>query len=95
MKEAGGEPIASVASLALKPGERILVRGSSGSGKSSLCRALAGIWPVGEVQILLPPNARLLALPQRPYFPLGTLRQALTYPTPAEEYQIVAPIAGG
>ena len=85
VKEAGGEPIASVASLALTPGERILVRGSSGSGKSSLCRALAGIWPVGEGQILLPQNARLLALPQRPYFPLGTLRQALTYPTPAEE----------
>jgi putative ATP-binding cassette transporter len=40
---------------------------------------------VGQGQIELPPNARVLALPQRPYFPLGTLRQALTYPTPAEE----------
>jgi putative ATP-binding cassette transporter len=59
--------------------------GLSVANLSSLCRALAGIWPVGEGQILLPQNARVLALPQRPYFPLGTLRQALTYPTPAEE----------
>jgi putative ATP-binding cassette transporter len=85
LRMADGAPITSVAQLALKPGERALVRGPSGAGKSTLCRALAGIWPLGEGTIRLPQDARILALPQRPYFPLGSLRQALTYPTPAEE----------
>jgi putative ATP-binding cassette transporter len=85
VRSANGEPIASLPSLKLTRGERVLVRGPSGSGKSSLCRALSGIWPVGEGRILLPQDARVLALPQRPYFPLGTLRQAVTYPIPAEE----------
>jgi putative ATP-binding cassette transporter len=85
VRTADGEPIAAVSELELAPGERALIRGPSGAGKSSLCRALTGIWPLGEGSIRLPEHARILALPQRSYFPLGTLRQALTYPTPAEE----------
>ena len=80
----GGEPIATVPALELAPADRLLVSGSSGAGKSSLFRALAGIWPFGDGQIRLPQGARVLALPQRPYFPLGTLRQALAYPMLAE-----------
>ena len=80
-----GEPIAAMNKLAAVPGERLLVRGPSGAGKSALFRALAGIWPLGQGTVRLPYRARVLALPQRPYFPLGTLRQALTYPTPAAE----------
>src|SRR3954467_14264240 len=77
--------IAAVPNIALSPGDGLLVSGQSGSGKSSLFRALAGLWPLGEGSIRLPQGARILALPQRPYFPLGTLRQALTYPTLAED----------
>jgi vitamin B12/bleomycin/antimicrobial peptide transport system ATP-binding/permease protein len=80
-----GEPIASVGALDLKPADRLLVRGPSGAGKSSLFRGLAGTWPLGEGSIRFPQGSRVLALPQRPYFPLGTLRQAMTYPLLAEE----------
>ena len=80
-----GDPIATVPAIKLAPGEGLLVSGQSGSGKSSLFRALAGLWPLGDGAIKLPETGRVLALPQRPYFPLGTLRQALTYPTLAGE----------
>jgi putative ATP-binding cassette transporter len=73
-----------VPDITLSAGEGHLVSGQSGSGKSSLFRALAGLWPLGDGAIRLPRGGRVLALPQRPYFPLGTLRQALTYPTLAE-----------
>jgi putative ATP-binding cassette transporter len=79
------EPIASVAALDLAPADRLLVSGPSGAGKSSLFRGLAGTWPLGDGHVRFPQGARVLALPQRAYFPLGTLRQAVTYPMPAED----------
>ena len=82
---ANGTPIAHVPKLALPPGRRTLLTGPSGAGKSSLLRALTGLWPPGEGRVTLPKDADVLAMPQRPYFPLGTLRQALTYPIPAAQ----------
>ena len=84
LRVSSGEPIATIPDFQLAPGERLLITGPSGAGKSCLLRALAGIWPLGDGEMRLPPNARVIALPQRPYFPLGMLRQALTYPTSAD-----------
>jgi putative ATP-binding cassette transporter len=84
LRRSADEQIARVPNVELAPADRLLVGGPSGTGKSTLMRALAGIWPLGDGRIRLPADARVLALPQRPYFPLGTLRQALTYPTLAE-----------
>jgi len=66
--------------LEIPAGDAVLVSGSSGTGKSTLLRALAGIWPYGNGSVRLPPRGRILFLPQRPYLPLGTLREAICYP---------------
>lgn len=65
--------------LAAKAGEAVLVTGPTGAGKSTLLRAMAGIWPYGTGAVRMAPG-KLLFLPQKPYLPLGTLRQALIYP---------------
>ncbi|QGM97296.1 ABC transporter ATP-binding protein/permease [Methylocystis parvus] len=64
----------------IRSGERILVKGESGAGKSTLIRAMAGLWPWGSGRILRPKDARIAFMPQQPYMPRGTLRDALDYP---------------
>ena len=70
------EPLINAEHIALSPGERVLVTGPSGAGKSTLFRAIAGIWPFGSGRILVPKDARVMLLPQRPYFPLASLAAA-------------------
>jgi len=64
-------------------GESVLLTGPSGAGKSTLFRAIAGIWPFGRGKITAPPDARVLFLPQKPYLPIGTLREVVSYPMQA------------
>jgi putative ATP-binding cassette transporter len=75
-----GTPLVTADGFAIRSGERTLLTGPSGSGKSTLFRAIAGIWPFGTGSIAIPPQATLMMLPQRPYFPVGTLKAAIAYP---------------
>jgi len=75
-----GQTLLKDLDLTLPKGAWTLISGSSGSGKSTLFRALAGIWPFGHGKVLIPAGARVLFLPQKPYIPIATLRDAVKYP---------------
>ena len=70
----------------MSPGERVLVTGPSGAGKSTLFRAVTGIWPFGSGRVMVPQDAKVMLLPQRPYFPVATLAAAVSYPARAGSF---------
>ena len=74
--------------VTIMPGERVLIAGESGTGKSTLVRAIAGLWPWGGGSIEVKKGAKMFLLPQRPYVPIGTLRRAATYPDAPESRSI-------
>ncbi|TMJ54440.1 MAG: ABC transporter ATP-binding protein/permease [Alphaproteobacteria bacterium] len=79
-----GRPLRKDISLSASPGKPLLITGPSGVGKSTVLRAIAGLWPFGRGRIRMA-DGRALFLPQRPYLPLGTLAHALVYPRAADE----------
>lgn len=79
-----GTAVLDDADVTIMPGERVLIAGESGTGKSTLVRAIAGLWPWGGGSIEVKKGAKIFLLPQRPYVPLGSLRRAATYPDAPE-----------
>ncbi len=75
-----GRVVIDEADTVVVPGDRVLLAGESGTGKSTLIRAIAGLWPWGSGRVLIPAGAHMAFLPQRTYIPLGTLRTVLQYP---------------
>ena len=85
LKLPDGGSLARVESLTFAAGQPTLLVGPSGAGKSTLFRAIAGIWPFGAGRIA-EPKASVMLLPQRPYIPLGALRNAIAYPAPPSQF---------
>jgi putative ATP-binding cassette transporter len=87
LKQPGGQALLPAAlSFELQAGQRCLITGPSGVGKSTLLRAIVGLSDLGDGEVALAQRAKLLFLPQRPYMPPGTIKDAVCYPKPAAEF---------
>jgi putative ATP-binding cassette transporter len=76
--------------IEIRAGEKVLIVGESGTGKTLLFRALAGLWPWGAGQVAHPRGEELLYMPRTPYLPPGTLREVLAYPSATETFDAAA-----
>ncbi|KRQ06941.1 ABC transporter ATP-binding protein/permease [Bradyrhizobium manausense] len=83
-----GTAVVGETEVVIESGERLLVAGESGTGKSTLVRAIAGLWPWGGGSVNFHPDRRLFMLPQRPYVPSGSLRRAVAYPGAEEDWTV-------
>jgi putative ATP-binding cassette transporter len=86
VKLPNGAPLVAADGFILRANQRTLVTGPSGAGKSTLFRAIAGIWPFGSGSIAIPAKATLMMVRQRPYFPVGSLKAAIVYPSEASAF---------
>lgn len=85
-----GSPLSEPVDLRLAANENVLMRGPSGTGKSTLFRVMSGVWPYRDGTVTVPAGASVMVLPQKPYLPIGTLMAALSYPNEIGTYDLAA-----
>jgi putative ATP-binding cassette transporter len=76
----------SAKDIVIKHGEKVLIKGKTGAGKTTLFRVLSNLWPFGKGTVSMPEGKTVMVLPQQPYFPFGTLAGAISYPDPSDQY---------
>ena len=86
LRDPHGRPLMDDIDVTVNRGDRVAISGPSGTGKTTLLRAIAGVWPYGSGRIDLPDAERMLFVPQRPYLPDGTLRAVVSYPASEGSY---------
>jgi putative ATP-binding cassette transporter len=81
-----GRVLIDGANASVAAGERVAIAGPAGTGRTMLMRALAGIWPFGAGRIAEPPREQMLFLAQQPYWPIGSLRAVVSYPSAPDTF---------
>ena len=81
-----GKLMVSAKDIVIKHGDKVLIKGKTGAGKTTLFRVLSNLWPFGKGSVSIPEGKSVLVLPQQPYFPFGTLAGAICYPDPSSKY---------